>query len=162
MSYGYAQYQGFMLQQSTGIYASTCIATIFHTCCYTKIINKLILYAVLEISRPLTTFQPISTFGQSKSILVGQIFYVCRNKTNYSGSHKMPAKWSYKRWQQAAAAVQAKWNKNFYGTNKATVIIIILLYACIGLAITEQEHNLHHSNNNTCTQVHNTTGIKMI
>ena len=37
----------------------------------------------------------------------------------------MPAKWSYKRWQQAAAAVQAKWNKSFYGTNNATVIIII-------------------------------------
>ena len=44
------------------------------------------------------------------------------------GSHKMPAKWSYKRRQQAAAAVQARWNK-INGTNKAAVIIIILLYA---------------------------------
>ena len=40
----------------------------------------------------------------------------------------MPAKWSYKRRQQAAAAVQARWNK-INGTNKAAVIIIILLYA---------------------------------
>ena len=42
------------------------------------------------------------------------------------GSHKMPAKWSYKQRQQAAAAVQARWNK-ISGTN-TTAVIIILLY----------------------------------
>ena len=39
----------------------------------------------------------------------------------------MPAKWSYKR-GQAAAAVQARWNK-INRTNKAAVIKNILLYA---------------------------------
>ena len=39
----------------------------------------------------------------------------------------MPAKWNYKLQQQAAAAVQARWNK-INGTDKAAVIIIILLY----------------------------------
>ena len=74
----------------------------------------------------------------------------------------MPAKWSYKRRQQAAAAVQARWNK-INGTNKAAVIIIFII--CTYLANAEQEQDLHHStdsNNSTCTQVHNTTGIKMI
>ena len=42
------------------------------------------------------------------------------------GSHRMPAKWNYKL-QQQAAAIQARWNK-INGTNKAAVIIIILLY----------------------------------
>ena len=41
----------------------------------------------------------------------------------------MPAKWSYKGRQQAAAAVQARWNKT-NGISKAAVIIIILLYTC--------------------------------
>ena len=73
----------------------------------------------------------------------------------------MPPKWSFKRRQQAAAAVQARWNK----TNgiMATVIIIVIyciMYLANSQQEQEQEHDLQRSSDSTSTQVNNTAGIK--